>query len=241
MAATAEAARLTEAHRLAQVRLGATTVAAMADVWPLLDPTDLAGTAARWMRPAVSVIAEQRAASARLAGNYLAGFKAIELGPENGLPLVVAEEVVVEQVVQSLLATGPGQVRRSMAAGVQLDAAMDLALSTSSAAAMRHALNGGRDTTLRTVQADPQAAGWARVTSAKPCAFCAMLASRGPVYRQRSAGFKAHDRCGCGAEPIYRPDAEWPAGSRRWERLWRDAKAAGGDTAKEFRRLVEAA
>lgn len=44
--------------------------------------------------------------------------------------------------------------------------------------------NGGRRTTLRAVEGDPEVVGWARVQGGEDsCAFCAMLISRGPVYQ----------------------------------------------------------
>jgi hypothetical protein len=241
MAATTEARRLTEAHRLAQLDVAAETVMAMNDAWRILDPLDLDGTTPRWLRPASQIISHHRNASAGISSNYLGAFKALETGVDSGLTLLLADPLPLEQLVTSMVVTGPAKVRQALAAGKSLDEAMELASATSSASAMRHALNGGRDTTIRTVEGDQHAVGWARVTSEKPCAFCAMLASRGPAYRGQGAAFRAHDRCRCSAEPIYRPDAAWPAGSRRWERLWQEAKAAGGDTTQEFRRLVEAA
>lgn len=43
--------------------------------------------------------------------------------------------------------------------------------------------NGGRRTTLRAVEDDPEVVGWARVQGGEDsCAFCTMLISRGPVY-----------------------------------------------------------
>lgn len=51
---------------------------------------------------------------------------------------------------------------------------------------------------------------WRRVTDGRPCAFCAMLAARGPVYvSEDTSSFDAHGGCGCTAEPCaYTPD-EW--------------------------------
>ena len=54
---------------------------------------------------------------------------------------------------------------------------------------------------------------WRRVTDGNPCGFCAMLASRGPVYgsaeKAGSGGNRYHARCGCTAEPFEGDFDEW--------------------------------
>lgn len=241
MAATAGARRLTEEHRTLQVQVAARTVTAMRDLWPLMEPTDVDSSFGPWSRSALPVIAEQHTASARLGGNYLSSFKALELGLDAEPVAPLLATLNTDQVLTSLYVTGPIEVKKQMAAGRTLGEAMDRASASSASSALRLALNGGRDTISDTLSTDPQARGWARVTSRRCCSFCAMLAARGPVYGAASVRFRAHDGCACTVEPVYRPDAEWPPSSRRWAGLWDEAVAADGDTATEFRRLVEAA
>lgn len=50
---------------------------------------------------------------------------------------------------------------------------------------------------------------WRRVTDGKPCGFCAMLASRGPVYHSQESAEGYHARCGCTAEPFDGDPSEW--------------------------------
>ena len=64
----------------------------------------------------------------------------------------------------------------------------------------------GRDVIART---SPR---WRRVTDGQPCGFCAMLASRGPVYgsaQKAGAGNAYHGRCGCTVEPYDGDPMEW--------------------------------
>jgi hypothetical protein len=243
MAANPAAARLTEAHRLAQGRLGAQAVARMLAAWPLLDMEDLDGTVDRWLRVTVPIITGQRSTSARLAANYLTTFRALELGAGVAtFTPIVADRPPVEAVVTSLTVTGPASVKSAMTRGVQLAQAADVARARSSASAMRHVLGGARDTITATVAEDPRALGWARATSGRPCAFCAMVASRGPVYKEQgTADFQPHDGCHCEPEAVYRRDAAWPSGSERFRAVWEQAAAEDGDTTKNFRRLIEAA
>lgn len=251
MAANRDAARLTERHRLAQTRLGAVTVRRMLGVWDLLDPYDLDSTAERWLRSAVPIVADARSTSTRLAAAYVRGFRSLELGaPADAFVPVLAAPAPVEQVVASLTSTGPVAVKRHMrglrpAAG-ELDVvtgrAMAIGREMAAGAAMRLALTGGRSTIVDSVAADEVALGWARATSGKACAFCAMLASRGPVYRSEGSGeFRAHDHCSCTAEPVYRDDAPWPDGAQDLRVLWDEVTdgLSGADARNAFRAAIE--
>ncbi len=203
--ATAQARRLTEAHRLAQARLGAQTVLAMRSIWPLVDISDLDGSFARWLTASSTIIGGQRRTSARLAANYLQTFKTLELGATaRAVPLVLAEDAAVAAVSSSLAVTGPVSVRKALERGVMAARALDVAEARSSAAAMRHVLNGGRETIVHSLAADRQAVGWERVTSGAACNFCASLAGRGAVYSAGTVDFHAHDGCSCSASPVYR-------------------------------------
>lgn len=239
MAATVAARRLTEAHRLAQGRLGAQTVQHMRTIWPLLDPAD----PERWLRATRLVIDAQRQVSARLAANYVSTFKMLELGAGvTAAPVVLAEAAPAAAVTTSMLVTGPSAVETAVRRGVRAVEAMDVAEARSSAAALRHVLDGGRETIIETVSADRQAQGWARSVSGNCCAFCAMLASRGPVYGRDSVNFHSHDACKCSAEPVYRDDAAWPARSREFQQRWSESTAglSGNDAINAFRRSLSA-
>lgn len=238
MAATLEAQRLTEAHRKVQLRVGVETISQLAATWRLLDPENLDDTLDRWLRVALPIIRSQRTRSARLAANYLTTFRSLEIGMSVGFAPVLAEVAAAEAVTTSLVVTGPASVRSALKRGVPIAKAVETAQAKSAASGMRHVLNGGRDTIINTIDSDPRALGFARAVSGKPCHFCAMLASRGPVYKsQQSGGFQAHDHCSCAVEPVYRRDADWPAGSRRYQELWDEVTAgkSGGEAISAFR------
>lgn len=251
MATNPAARRLTEAHRVGQARIGAQTVAAMRDAWQLLDPFDLDGTAGAWLRVVTPVVAAQRSTSTRLAGAYVQAFRALELdAPAAEFAPILAAGAPAEQVVQSLTITGPVSVKRHMRGlrpgpgdlEVVTARAMLIGRDMAAGAAMRHVLNGGRATILESVRADDAALGWARATSGKPCGFCAMLASRGPVYDAESVRFDAHDHCSCSAEPVYREGAPWPAGADDLRVMWDEVTAglSGAEARNAFRVAVEA-
>lgn len=80
------------------------------------------------------------------------------------------------------------------------------------AAVARHANQAGRDAVRDTAASAGEEIGWARVTtSPHPCAFCAMLASRGPVYTsERTALYRGysvdayHFHCDCRATLVFK-------------------------------------
>lgn len=243
MASDPRAARLTEAHRLAQARLAAVTVAQLDSAWPLLAADDLDGTVERWLRVTVPIVRAQHATSARLAANYYTAFRLLETGVAEPFVPVVAETVPVEAVATSLTVTGPVAVKTHMRTSPIVERAMEIGRAMSASAGMRHVLNGGRQTVTDSVWADRRALGWARVTSGRACAFCAMIASRGPVFGDDTANFDAHDHCSCSAEPVYRSDAAWPPGARQYRQLWDEVTAglSGADARLAFRNALSAA
>ena len=77
------------------------------------------------------------------------------------------------------------------------------------ASASRHVKSASRD--LVTDTARLNRAGWARqLTGAEPCAFCAMLVSRGPVYSRQSVNFESHNHCDCTATLVREEGDDYP-------------------------------
>ena len=143
----------------------------------------------------------------------------------------------------SLIVTGPVNIKSKVKRATPPEQAARSALVEASGAASRHVLNGGRKTLLTVVQNDNVALGWARVTDGDPCAFCAMLASRGPAYKSRQqASFQPHDHCACSVEPVFSREAAWPGRGREFQQLWNDnirGQYSGKDAIRAFRRLYE--
>src|SRR5690606_4035773 len=187
MALTIEAAAATEAHRLAQARIGTATARGLLRTWRLLDPFNLDGTVGSWLDAATSVVTAGHTRSVAEAISYLRSFRVAELvglGDLAGAGAAfdpVAAALNLDARRTSLLVTRPVAIKAGTRRGLSGDRLVAEARAASARAGMRHALNGGRDTIIESVKADSKAQGWARATSGRPCAFCAMLASRGPV------------------------------------------------------------
>lgn len=120
-------------------------------------------------------------------------------------------------------------------------------------AVVRHVQAGGRQTIHRNAELDRVALGWVRVTRATPCAFCAMLASRGLRYRAFSeesflasdsqftgdGDAKVHDNCGCSLKPVYATNDPLVDKTKVFDEMWRRWGAGGMSTidpALRFRR-----
>lgn len=124
-----------------------------------------------------------------------------------------------EQVESNLNTTGIGSFQRAVRAGQTPDRAVDTMAVNLAGSATRLAQEGGREVVRDAVEGDDEAIGWIRIPDADPCSWCAMMASRGAVYRSAgTAGrdknarfdgegqFKWHDHCGCTAQPVFDPD-----------------------------------
>jgi Vilmaviridae head maturation protease len=148
-----------------------------------------------------------------------------------------------EAAERSLRITGPGELKRQAAAGRNERDARRTAMVTASGSAGRHVLAGGRRVIGTLINADDEALGWMRVTDGNPCAFCAMLSGRGPVYKTRQAAeFQPHDNCACQPEPVFGAASEWPGRGREFGQLWADHIAgnySGKAALNAWRRLYE--
>lgn len=117
------------------------------------------------------------------------------------------------------------------------------AIANAVAAVVRHTEQAGREGMISMVEADPKAEGWARVArGGRTCAFCLLLVSRGPVYREmRTAVFQSHPKCDCIAVPVYDRD-NWH-GREQWlaaEKLYSESTRGERDKLNAFRRAATA-
>ncbi len=248
---TAQGRALEAAHRQRQSALSALVAGQMLRAWVLL----LAGRTDDWLRLSLAIMTAARVQSAEQAVTFVAAYRLVELGTLDGfVPPAPAVELNQEAATTSLMVLGPQRIRREKARVLGVEARQltaadlettvlpksltdDLAAAPARAA-MRHVQNGARDTFDAVTMADLGVQGWTRVTSATPCWFCAMLASRGPVYDDDSFSdsdprfdgpgeYKVHDGCGCALVPLYRRAGEqWPGRAKEFDALWRQTGSA---------------
>lgn len=246
MAATEEGTQLTEAHRLQQLALRAVLLREVVDLWRGFDAAAIEETWSPIEAGLLALIGQGRTLSGLLAADYYEAFRAAERvageTPARAEALrVLNDQTWREAATVSLAVTGPVRARQLTAAARPDVAAQTLVEVTG--AVGRQALNGGRAVLLEYTRRDARALGWARVTSGTPCFFCAMVASRGPVYKSRgTAGFRAHDHCACSVEPVYSRSQAWPGNSRQYQALWNESTrgSQGKDSVRAFRKAFEA-
>ena len=240
MAVTALGAQLTQQHRLAQLALRAAVIRDLQLIWPAFDPTEF-DTFDRFLAGAIAIVQARYTDSAGLAAAYLQTFRSVE-GVTIPLDPRVPSRLDRSIIGASLRASGVLGTLNARRAGMNVDQAKANGFVRVAGAAGTLVLDGGRTTILDGIRRDPAQPKWQRITSGRPCAFCAMLASRGPVYRDANrAAFQAHDHCSCTLEAAY-TGSRMPETSKRLQTQWREATKgySGTDALNAFRRSLDA-
>ena len=211
MALTVEGRALTESHRLAQLALAARVDRVSRSLWKRLDVSDLDGSQSRWLTAQLALLGGAYSQSQDIAGEYVDAYRRAE-GAGTSAPFV-APVFPYEESVAAMLISGPHRVKAYIGKGMSPSVAHGAAVNGLTGMARRQVLAGGRMAIDSTTVHDSKAIGWRRVTDGKPCTFCAMLATRGPVYASEQtaseiagSGLRYHAHCGCTAEIVY---GEW--------------------------------
>lgn len=247
------ATAIAEAHREVQARNAAITAALVARYYRVIDsssPASIERTAAAWLAAVIPLIRARRRQSIRLAERYYELVHEEETGDKFDYLVPEGFELIEEQARRSLAYLGVFGLTERIRKGVDPAEAFSKAQAEAAGAAVRHVANGGREVILDAVQKDRRAVGWQRVTRVNPCYFCAMLASRGPVYKEDSfdesdprfeggiGEHKVHDACKCFLVPVYSRTTEMPGPAKRFQDLWNETTGDvfGKDKVRAFRR-----
>jgi len=218
----ADQATLTEQHRQAQLTIRAQALRDFAAVWPIWTGDEESFRA--FVTAVVVLVRAYRQISAAAAAAYFDEFRLAASVEGSAVPALAAA-IDEAQVIASLFVTGRDGIRKALAAGKSASEARATVFVRTSGAVTRHVVNGGRQTLIDSVQNDPEALGWARITDGDPCYFCLTLASRGAVYKtEQTASFEAHDHCGCTVIPVYK-GTEIP-GLAKWREIYNAAQNA---------------
>jgi hypothetical protein len=254
LANTSAGAAATARNREVQLSIRAGVLRRILTLWPVWDP-ERPDTFGQFLEAVTPIIRQAHGASSQAAAAYYPAYRLVERIP-GPVPDVQFAELVEDAVRTSMYVTGETQVNRSLNAGMTVAAAKRQAFTTLSGAVARHVAAGARDTLHQTILSDPVAYGWERMTGRDPCAFCAMLASRGAIYsetsvavdltgvdpqfrpvlqsggrrQRRRSGDLYHDHCQCYLEPRFDGDPFLSAENRRWRDLWNRAQRDGDVT-----------
>lgn len=202
------------------------------------------GTA--WITEVLPLLIRARGAQRPSARAFYQALRVLETGDRALFDVPPAPPTVPEQIAKSLSFVGLRQVESRDVAAVQ---------QAIKGSVIRHTLNGGREQVAIAQQADPRAVGYYRETDGDPCFFCAMLASRGIVYKEDSfdesdprfegeGTAKVHDDCACHNRPTFTRDIVLPEANMRAFETWqsltgKDALGRPIDNITEFRQRWE--
>ena len=226
---------LTATFRRAQLVVRSAALRQTLAAYAGFDPDDIAGS---WPRVEPAIVAAAGQGFMRSAGAGAAYYGALRsaLGVGGTFGTRLAPVPSAETIAGWLELAGP-RTAGVLAYHGRPDVYRQTFVSLAGAVG-RQVLDGGRQTVVENTKADPQALGWAVATGPEPCAFCAMLASRGPVYKSEETalpGGEWHPNCACEPEPSYSRSQPWPGQAYEYRARWLES---GGD-AVEFRRIME--
>ncbi|MCL2470654.1 MAG: hypothetical protein FWF25_02785 [Propionibacteriaceae bacterium] len=212
MAKTATGRLLTDRHRIAQAAIGAAVASRTLDLAPLLNPASITATQDRWLAEMLSTMDATHTLSTSTAVTYVNEFRTVEFGRSvaSAGPVVTHGFDPVSMTAE--LATVPQMVAAATHYGADPWQAWRMITRNLAGIMMALAMRPGRR--IVTDSAIRAGVGWRRVCDGNPCAWCAMLASRGPVYARSSAlktkaGRSYHPHCGCTCEEIRGKAGGW--------------------------------
>jgi hypothetical protein len=237
VATTPEGRALTEQHRIWQALLGAEAAASVLELAALIDPTNIDAGVDEWLEQMVALQQVTHVAGVDEAIKYLRNFRIAELGTEAAANMPVVDVPFDPKVATRNVAWAPQVAKTLTGRGARPVDAWAQATKAVAAKVQHETLEAGRDVVERS--AEKAGSAWRRVADSNPCAFCALLASRGPVYNRSTVvakldGFKFHYHCGCSMEEVPGGIDDWKPSER--EQLWDAAYEAShrsGMTLKE--------
>lgn len=211
---------------------------AVSNAVPTLDVHDFDRTLDPFTRLIYALVFKYGQASASLAANYYRTTRR-DAGIAGRITIIPADPAPPAQV-----RTAVGWATTPLRQSVPDLEAFETQLQGSTS---KMVMDAGRTTVIDAVHRDKAAKGWARIpeptrSKSGTCAFCALLATRGLVYKSKtSSDFRAHDGCECHAEPVfnaYEPSAD----VREWTSLYyKSTRGLSGKAARNaFRQALAA-
>ena len=193
-------------HRVAVRALATRARDSAVDLFDVvLDPDDLDASSASWASQTASMLRGASSGVDREAAHYLRSW-----GRGHGRSMGFARPALADSSLdRQLMLSGPIRIKTLVGNGMGRSAAVADARRRVGATAMKAVRDRDRMDIIYSCR--KQRVRCRRVTVGKTCAFCCMLAARGPVYTKDSAAFQAHVYCDCTYEPVDVPNARWKA------------------------------
>ncbi|MFF9631741.1 VG15 protein [Streptomyces fradiae] len=231
-------------YRAARIGLTRLLVRDVRGLRRLILPQRLRESVPDWLAAMNAVVEQYARTSAALAAEFYDAQRETA-GVPGPFTVPVADPPPEEQTTASLRwATKdlwprePGEATRAQLE--PMDVRLEQAEKKAEQVVQKLVADTGRSTVREAVRQDRQATAWARSAALGACAFCKMLASRGAVFKEDTADFRAHDGCHCGVIPVFRGQRFEPSPqAREWERIYREyAQGHSGDQLRLFRRAL---
>lgn len=245
-APASDGGRAADAQRRAQRGLSRLLTRDMRSLRRLIIPSRLEASVPDWIVAVRALVEQYGSASAALAADYYEAERvAAAVTGRFTVPLVGPPpdgqvESSLRWATKDIWERDPEDPATTEAQLQPLEVRLEQAEKKSEAVAQKLVTDQGRGTVQEAVRQDRQATAWARAAALGACAFCKLLATRGAVYKQDTAGFRAHDGCHCGVVPVFKGQRfELSDHAREWERIYRDYAAPyPGDQLNRFRQAL---
>ncbi|WP_075737534.1 VG15 protein [Streptomyces acidiscabies] len=230
-------------YRAAQIGLTRLLVRDVRGLRRLILPSRLRESVPDWITAMNAVIEQYARTSGALAAEFYDAQREAARAP-GPFTVPLADPPPLEQTESSLRwATkdvwprDPDDTATTEAQRLPIDVRLDQAETKAETVAQKLVADTGRGTVREAVRQDRQATAWARSAALGACYFCKALATRGAVYKQDTADFRAHDGCHCGVLPVFKGQRfELSPHAREWERIYREYAAPhSGDQLRRFR------
>ncbi|MEU5976381.1 hypothetical protein [Streptomyces sp. NPDC047315] len=242
-------ARIALQYRLRQAQLSARLVRQISSTWrDLVDPARVDASWPALRAALAAMVMVSRAESTATASSFYLEARRTAGVADDGFRPRAPDPLDWAQLATTLDITGPITFKKAIAAGKTPAQAVDAAAVRLAGSTQYTALQGGRQLIQQAIEEDSGATGYARVTDEDPCAWCAMLASRGPVYKTavtagdpRRGGDRYHPLCACQAVPAFTMDEPFIGVAEQLYDDWlRETRGYGGKNAvNAFRRWWE--
>jgi hypothetical protein len=178
----------------------------------LISPGDIRGSIDSWLEQMLGLLLCAHQQGTSLAREYVRHYRGVEYGDTTSP--ITTPRWDVGQAVDSIV-WAPRLAQAAITDGqVKPEDAWRRVTSALVRRAMQEALTPGRETVARSAEA--VGGLWRRVSDGDPCAFCAMLVTRGPSYWSRRtaltrgySGRSYHYYCGCTAEEYRGRREDW--------------------------------
>lgn len=232
-------------HQAAQRALSARLVEQMRPLWDIIRLGAFATTVPQWIEAVVELLQRFARMSGTLAADYYSEER--DIAGARGVFVPAPAEIPEGKAEASLRWATRSLWIPEAEDPPPIEERLEKAELLAEGAAQKIVADAGRDTVADAVTEDPEAIGWARQVDADPCAFCALMATRGAVYRsEETAGraanrrfigagdYKFHNFCSCTVIPILRGQRwEPPEYVQEWDRLYTESTGdARGTKAK---------